>query len=339
MDIKKIPDFSMHDPFITIDDEWIKITALAIIAKFNRTEKEYMEDMISRHHQGRRICVIAHDGENLKNLGFLDFLKDLCDRLDIDNSRVAISSFDSVKEYGWTSFVPYYNILFWAQNIMGSDVTVQDNAKLFGIAVGRFSPGRLRTLYEIDQIFADDTYMVCNFSPGELSWFEEKIHRRSSIEVQWARDKKFDQDPTLPDEMKNSGGLGWQHAYQYYHDLAANYHIEIISETDHHSPRWFTEKTGKCLVTGKPFLLAGGTGSLQNLRDMGFHTFGSVIDESYDQEPTLNQRLEKMLHVMESIRSSPDREHILTSMRQIAQYNRSNFQEIDLAYLRHINYF
>lgn len=45
---------------------------------------------------------------------------------------------------------------------------------------------------------------------------------------------------------------------------------------------FFSEKTAKCLFADRPFVLFAGHGHLKYLRTMGFQTFGSVIDESYD---------------------------------------------------------
>lgn len=325
-EIPKIPYIS-RVPFVDVDDEWIKISAHAICMSFTKDQKEYLEDVVSRYYQDRYICVLATDGENLQNLGLVDFLKDLCDGLAIDSSRVVIISTNSIKDHGWKILNPRQAIFSQASEFVTAG-SVNADAKLFGIALGRFSPGRLRVLYEIHQSLSDDTYTVCNFSSDELTWAEERLYHKETTETQWVRNKKFDQDPRLSDKLQNSGTLGWKLAYQYYNDLAANYHIEIVVETDPHSPQWFTEKTGKCLAAAKPFLLVGGKGSLQHLRDLGFMTFDSVIDENYDQAATLNSRLEKIIYVMKYLRDSPHRTNLLDSMKKIAYHNSRNFHDI-----------
>jgi hypothetical protein len=55
----------------------------------------------------------------------------------------------------------------------------------------------------------------------------------------------------------------------------------IISETEAER-EYFTEKTAKPLLGKRLFVLFGAAGMLGSLRDQGFQTFGSVIDESYD---------------------------------------------------------
>ena len=46
-----------------------------------------------------------------------------------------------------------------------------------------------------------------------------------------------------------------------------------------------SEKTFKPIKHGQMFFVAGGQGSLQVLRDMGYRTFDSVLDNRYDREP------------------------------------------------------
>ena len=59
--------------------------------------------------------------------------------------------------------------------------------------------------------------------------------------------------------------------------------ISVVAETLDDNRLFFpTEKTGKALMSGKPFILLGSKHFLKNLRSIGFKTFHPVIDESYD---------------------------------------------------------
>ena len=66
---------------------------------------------------------------------------------------------------------------------------------------------------------------------------------------------------------------------QVYNDTA----YSIITETDHDNTlSFFSEKTAKPLLARRLFVAFSGYKFLQNLRSIGFQTFGDVIDESYD---------------------------------------------------------
>lgn len=66
-------------------------------------------------------------------------------------------------------------------------------------------------------------------------------------------------------------------------DIYNESHYSIVAETtvsNHYSH--FTEKTAKPLVARRPFVMFAGQYFLRNLRQLGFQTFGAIIDESYD---------------------------------------------------------
>lgn len=68
----------------------------------------------------------------------------------------------------------------------------------------------------------------------------------------------------------------------------------IVSETyEDNTFSFYTEKTTKVLMARRLFVLFAGAGYLKNLRELGFKTFNSIIDESYDLEPDHDKR-----HVM-----------------------------------------
>jgi hypothetical protein len=66
---------------------------------------------------------------------------------------------------------------------------------------------------------------------------------------------------------------------QVYNDTA----YSIVAETDHDNTlSFYSEKTAKAFIARRLFVAFSGYKFLQNLRQLGFKTFDSVIDESYD---------------------------------------------------------
>ena len=59
--------------------------------------------------------------------------------------------------------------------------------------------------------------------------------------------------------------------------------VDIVTETilDEDAIH-LTEKTFKAIYLGRPFVISASKGHLKALRDMGFKTFNSVINEDYD---------------------------------------------------------
>ena len=60
--------------------------------------------------------------------------------------------------------------------------------------------------------------------------------------------------------------------------------IDIVVETAMHYPyNFITEKTYRPLANGRPFIVLGPVRTLSFLKSLGFVTFSSIIDETYDE--------------------------------------------------------
>ena len=78
-------------------------------------------------------------------------------------------------------------------------------------------------------------------------------------------------------------------------DLYANTWFSVVTETEMtRRPIRTTEKPLKPLVNFHPFVVMGNPGSLAQLRGFGFQTFGSVLDEGYDDEPDPRKRFDRV---------------------------------------------
>ena len=58
--------------------------------------------------------------------------------------------------------------------------------------------------------------------------------------------------------------------------------LETLFDADGSGGAFLTEKTFKCLKHGHPFIIVGAAGSLAALRSLGYRTFDTAIDNSYD---------------------------------------------------------
>lgn len=97
-----------------------------------------------------------------------------------------------------------------------------------------------------------------------------------------------------------------------------------------------TEKSLRPIACGKPFVMVSTPGSLQYLRDYGFQTFDSIIDESYDAESDVMRRMQKIVQVMHQIAAMSTQEKIRANLHinEITRHNRQRFFSQD--FVRHI---
>jgi hypothetical protein len=105
------------------------------------------------------------------------------------------------------------------------------------------------------------------------------------------RTEKFLQSaPYISDELEFDQRNDHRTLVPKYH---INSYCNIVMETHfdiESSGTFLTEKTFKPIKHGQMFFIAGPAGSLQVLRDLGYHVFDSVLDNSYDLELNATQR-------------------------------------------------
>lgn len=81
----------------------------------------------------------------------------------------------------------------------------------------------------------------------------------------------------------------------------------LVTETNADDDKlFFSEKIFKPISIGMPFILLGNPGSLSVLKDMGFVTFDDWWDESYDDEPDLSLRIQKIIEIIKWIDKRSD---------------------------------
>jgi hypothetical protein len=101
--------------------------------------------------------------------------------------------------------------------------------------------------------------------------------------------------PYVSDELDQTQRNDHSRTDAKYH---VNSYCNIVMEThfdaDQSGGVFLTEKTFKPIKHGQLFFVAGPAGSLQTLRDLGYKTFDSVLDNTYDRIADNTQRWSKL---------------------------------------------
>lgn len=103
----------------------------------------------------------------------------------------------------------------------------------------------------------------------------------------------------------------------------------IVAET-HVDNAWnfYTEKTAKPIMARRLFVAFAGQYHLKNLRALGFRTFDSVIDESYDLEPNPELRWDMAMQQVCYL-CDQDQARILAQIQDIVEHNFQVMQATD----------
>lgn len=89
------------------------------------------------------------------------------------------------------------------------------------------------------------------------------------------------------------------------------------------APGFLTEKTWKAIASKKPFFMVATPYTLQDLRKLGFYTFGAYIDESYDLIEDNDKRMKAISAEIDRINNlkEPDYIELVHNLNAIAYQN------------------
>jgi hypothetical protein len=117
--------------------------------------------------------------------------------------------------------------------------------------------------------------------------------------------------------------------HRFHADFLHCAFIYVITESvgDYPYP-YFTEKTWKAIVAGRPFMLVGAKGSLSKLQEFGFKTFSHWWDEGYDQLPKVVDRIESIVKTLSTFSSLSNTElqDLNTEIMPILKHNQQHLK-------------
>jgi hypothetical protein len=108
----------------------------------------------------------------------------------------------------------------------------------------------------------------------------------------------------------------------------ADFNLVVETDIDYQYGFFLTEKILKCLITGMPFVLVATPYFLKYLKQLGFHTYNELWDESYDDELVYTKRIDKVIDLCNNL-DSFDWKTNQSALELIALKNRSNFLNLN----------
>ena len=124
----------------------------------------------------------------------------------------------------------------------------------------------------------------------------------------------------------------------FNHSIYKNSLLSFVTETAFHQPGMFiTEKTFKPIVAGHPFIILGQYNILKELRNMGYFTDFSGIDQSYDD---IVDPLERFCAAHQSLikwvnTSRKEKEMYIRESLKTIKHNQMNYRQHDYVYESH----
>jgi hypothetical protein len=284
----------------------------------------------------KKLYIQVPDGEPIEKSGFDQVVKRFVKQVQLPPESVIIEMMDHYPPYrcDWATVKLIPTRFFQAalKYINTDECTVEPSAPLFGAVYGRLTHSRLLMAHMLETELPNDSYVIMQTNPNMI--------RSAQFEFAPVKDffKGMLQWYTTRTDAKRDftndvgGNLNVEHILPKYHKMFANYQIEVIIESAVAYRGWFTEKTTRCLISGKPFLLYGAPRQLERLQQMGFRTFAGVINEEYDTVEDDEERFDCVQNEIRRIAAIENKHEFLTNLQAIAAHNKNNYRAISNKY-------
>lgn len=239
------------------------------------------------------IFSTRHEGVSLRTSGILDFLNIWCAETGKDPDLVFIDSPNQIETLPFKYLYPIHRSHFFSQSMVKyhrQHTDINGAARLFGLFVGRYTPDRNMMVRDMLPYHRHFLFSVLVNNQIDLNnpctvTYDPEIRNIGSLDGMCVSDQ------FKPNFNTNASLLEYYDRFQ----------IEIVSETMTRGESFFpTEKTVRPMMGSKPMLIFGTMGFLSNLRSMGFQTFETLWDESYDDHEG-SQRWNMMKSVIKAI--------------------------------------
>lgn len=240
--------------------------------------------------------------------------------------------------YPWLTSTWYANGVIWPERLRVIDHDPTRQAMLFDCLMGYNKPWRT-AFYEILQRFdlMDQglvSYQQHPDQPMQEVWIQTPSlpivvtpeHKGVPRDIGLAMIPADDLVPgSLPVEQRDFSMVFANGVIDT--DIYNRTFFSVVVES-HNFPGvfFFTEKIAKPMIAQRLFVLAAPAGSLQKLRDLGFKTFGSVIDETYDSIQNDALRFLAVARLIHHI-GTLDRGLLYQQILPILQHNLARIQE------------
>jgi hypothetical protein len=191
----------------------------------------------------------------------------------------------------------------------------QRQHQYFDVLLGRRKPHRTKIYNNIDREKNFVTYFPSNADGDIRNYTTENFVWPADVLPKPANEINFTVQEVLVD------GVIVSLSQIVPRDIYSQTYYSLVAETQtENSFSFFTEKIVKPILARRLFIVASGQHYLQNLKNFGFKTFDTVIDESYDNEPDLDKRINLILAQVNYL-SQQNPAKILEQITPIVEHN------------------
>ena len=181
--------------------------------------------------------------------------------------------------------------------------------------------------YNYEKIDSDNIKLTLCHNDQDLMNNDIDIHLLPS-EYEFKRHRKHMKKPMINSFVKTQlFNNTWGDAVIDGRAYADTY-FSLVTETVFNYPYSFrTEKIWKPIAVGHPWIAVANSGFYRDLKNMGFKTFGELIDESFDQIENSQDRIKRIAHVVEDL-CRQDLAKFVQECYNVCKYNQQHYAEL-----------
>lgn len=249
---------------------------------------------VAVRNRNLRVLFFYHEGDNPARIK--QRLDELVEQHQLSNSCYRFVSANS-KADELEGFVTFHDFEFWyyQRNIEIPPFPIHKDARSREfVCLNRihkwWRAAAVADLNRLD-ILSNSYWSYCEAPLDDNLTDDNPIEIDTIGQLRWHLTKFVAHAPYFSDELSQDQRNN--HALiepKYFTDAYCHIVLESQFDLDQSGGVFITEKTFKPIKHGQMFFVAGGVGSLQALRDMGYRVFDHVLDNSYDLEPDHTQR-------------------------------------------------
>jgi hypothetical protein len=280
------------------------------------------------------VLDIGSEGASLRALGIEDLLLKHCAETKTPHDLVTISNWPNTLEQTPFSrgYIPRISHFVWmSKNYWLDTVPPGQHEYKFGYFMGRRTPSRLAMMYQVNQLHPGEFLLSAMKTQVPDPWVSVPNGMYLEKISDWIGQDEIDWWQTAPvgsvdDHWVNEQYQTNKNTNRDLLSVYPKFDIELVAETYTLGETFFpTEKTIRPVMASRPVIVYGPVNYLANFKKLGFQTYSSLWDESYDQFQG-PQRWTAIKAVIQQLIELPRSQFIflIESAQSIAQANRQH---------------
>lgn len=298
---------------------------------------------VARHARHGAVCVdLRHEGPCCESSGINRMLQIVTSEHDIDPTNLIVKTSNQITSSRYhelrTGFEEVERSQYLARHHLPQHSATPQQR--FGLFVGRSNWKRLAMAAYLWQHHGEHTVMTYHFDP-EIEYHRANFELERCVLENWHDPDIFAFLQVLPLRFDQQHyPILWSGAAFDLDVHYNNFFCELVCETYFSGRTFFvTEKTWRCIINRRPFVVQGPQWYLENLRRLGFRTFDSWWSEGYDHDID-GGTLQSLRAVIDFIAAQPlaTLHRWLAEMQPILEHNVQTLLRLTQQQILHTEY-